>query len=128
MAKILLVDDAKNIRMLYQLELEDEGHEVITARDGHKLLDKIEREHPDLVILDVRLAEQNGLDLLAGIKGKFQGVPVILCSAYHCVNVATGPDPGVFFLEKSSDLSPLKRTVAQALRDSGPMPPTVLQL
>ena len=55
MAKILIVDDEEHIRYLYSEELGDAGYEVITAENGHLLLEKIEEEKPDLVVLDIKM-------------------------------------------------------------------------
>ncbi|MBM3299025.1 MAG: response regulator, partial [Deltaproteobacteria bacterium] len=50
MAKILIVDDEEGIRMLYAMELQDEGYEVITRPDGKDLVEVVEKEHPDCVV------------------------------------------------------------------------------
>jgi len=115
MAKILIVDDEEHIRMLYQVELEDEGYEVSTAADGYKLLDKIERDRPDLVLLDIKMAGYNGLDLLQEIRNRFYDLPVILCSAYDSFKRDIKSIAADFYVVKSSDLTQLKKTIAMAL-------------
>jgi DNA-binding NtrC family response regulator len=115
MAKILIADDAKNIRMLYRLELQDEGYEVLTTRDRHKLLNRIEQEHPDVIILGIGFAEYGGFDILSEIKNRFYGTPVIVCSTNHTCHGFMRFGPGVFYVQKSCNLSPLKQAVAQAL-------------
>jgi DNA-binding NtrC family response regulator len=115
MAKVLVSDDAKNIRVLYRLELQDEGYEVLTTSDRHELLMGVESEHPDVIILDVGFAEYRGLDVLAEIKSRYAGIPVILCSAHHACHEFMKLGPGVSYLQKSCDLGPLKQTVARAL-------------
>ena len=82
MAKIMVVDDEEHIRLLYSEELKEEGYDVVTADSGHKLLEKIEAEGPDLVVLDIKMADFNGLDLLQDIRLKFYDLPVILSTAY----------------------------------------------
>ncbi len=64
MAKILVVDDEEHIRLLYSEELTEAGYEVITAADGYELTERIEKEKPDMVILDIKMIDYNGLDLL----------------------------------------------------------------
>ena len=64
MAKILILDDEKHIRTLYSDELKEEGYEVATATDGNDIHNLIENEKPDVILLDIKLAESNGLDVL----------------------------------------------------------------
>lgn len=115
MAKILIVDDEEHIRMLYQVELEDEGYEVVTASDGRDLVGRIEREHPNLVVLDIKMAGYNGLDLLQEIRNRFYNLPVILCSAYDSFRRDIKSIAADFYVVKSSDLTLLKKTIARAL-------------
>ena len=71
MAKIFVVDDDEHIRLLYSVELEEAGYEVITADSGYKLLEAIEDEKPNLVILDMKLPDRNGLEILLDIRNHF---------------------------------------------------------
>lgn len=120
MAKILIVDDEEHIRMLYKVELEDEGYNVITAADGHKLLERIENEKPELIVLDIKMAGYNGLDLLQEIRNRFYNLPVILCSAYDSFKRDIKSIAADFYVVKSSDLSELKQTIARALESTIP--------
>ena len=81
MAKILLVDDEEHIRLLYAEELSEEGHKVFTVASGHNLLKRIEYLKPEAVVLDIRLADYNGLELLQEIRNHYHDQPVILCTA-----------------------------------------------
>jgi len=120
MAKILIVDDEEHIRMLYKVELEDEGYNVITAADGHKLLERIENEEPELIVLDIKMAGYNGLDLLQEIRNRFYNLPVILCSAYDSFKRDIKSIAADFYVVKSSDLTELKKTIARALESTIP--------
>jgi len=120
MAKILIVDDEEHIRMLYQVELEDEGYEVITAADGRDLLGLIQREQPNLVVLDIKMAGYNGLDLLQEIRNRFYNLPVILCSAYDSFKRDIKSIAADFYVVKSSDLTQLKKTILRALESAEP--------
>ena len=82
MAKVLIVDDEEGIRMLYRMELEDEGYEVVTLPDGKNLMKIINKEKPDCIVLDIKMREFNGLDLLQSIRKEHYDLPVILNSAY----------------------------------------------
>jgi DNA-binding NtrC family response regulator len=120
MAKILIVDDEEHIRMLYQVELQEEGYEVITASDGHRLLERIDKEKPDLVVLDIKMAGYNGLDLLQEIRNRYYNLPVILCSAYDSFKRDIKSIAADFYVVKSSDLTQLKKTIARALESTVP--------
>ncbi|MBW2113201.1 MAG: response regulator [Deltaproteobacteria bacterium] len=118
MAKILIVDDEEHIRYLYAEELSDAGYEVVTAEDGHMLLEKIEREKPDLVVLDIKMVDYNGLDLLQDIRNRFYDLPVVLCTAYDTFKEDMKSIAADYYVIKSFDLSELKSKIAMAL-DAG---------
>ncbi len=73
--KILIVDDEPNILILLEqaLEaLEDEGVELLTARNGEEALEKIKTEKPNLVFLDVMMPKMNGLEVCHAVKHELQ--------------------------------------------------------
>jgi len=120
MAKILVVDDEEHIRLLYSEELSEAGYEVITAADGYQLIEKIEREKPDLVVLDIKMIDYNGLDLLQEIRNKFYNLPVILCTAYDTFKEDIKAIAADFYVIKSFDLTELKKKIARALETTIP--------
>jgi two-component system response regulator (stage 0 sporulation protein F) len=115
MAKILIVDDEESIRLLYSEELASDGYEVALAEDGHRLVERIEEEKPDVIVLDIKMAGYNGLDLLQSIREKFYNMPVILCSAYSMFKGDLKSMAADYYVVKSSDLSELKKKIGQAL-------------
>ena len=115
MAKILIVDDEEGIRMLYSMELQDEGYEVLTLPDGKDLLEVVEREQPDCVVLDIKMREYNGLDLLQQLRKKYYDLPVILNSAYSSFKIDLKAVAADYYVVKSSDLSELKEKLKVAL-------------
>ena len=115
MAKILIVDDEEHIRFLYSEELAEAGYEVITADSGHLLLERIETEKPDLVVLDIKMVDYNGLDLLQDIRNKFYDLPVVLCTAYDTFKEDMKSIAADFYVIKSFDLTELKNKIAMAL-------------
>jgi len=124
MHKILIVDDEDVIRMLYGEELEDEGYNVITTGSGHGLVGLVERERPDLVILDIKMAEHDGLDLLQDIRREFYNIPVILCSAYSSYKGDLKAIAADYYVVKSADLSELKQKIKMALEGHIPLQST----
>ncbi len=115
MARILVVDDEEHIRFLYSEELSEAGYDVITASDGYKLAERIDKEKPDLVILDIKMVDYNGLDLLQEIRNRFYNLPVILCTAYDTFKEDIKSIAADFYVIKSFDLSELKKKIAMAL-------------
>lgn len=115
MAKILIVDDEEHIRFLYSEELTEAGYEVITADSGYKLIEKIEQEKPDLVVLDIKMVDYNGLDLLQDIRNKYYDLPVVLCTAYDTFKEDMKSIAADFYVIKSFDLTELKTKIAMAL-------------
>ncbi len=115
MAKILVVDDEEHIRFLYSEELTEAGHEVITADSGLRLVERIEEEKPDLVVLDIKMVDYNGLDLLQDIRNKFYNLPVVLCTAYDTFKEDMKSIAADFYVIKSFDLTELKNKITMAL-------------
>ena len=58
--KILIVDDEKNIVDILKFNLKKEGFDTIEAYDGRQALEMVEREKPDLILLDIMLPEYDG--------------------------------------------------------------------
>ncbi|MBU1277191.1 MAG: response regulator [Proteobacteria bacterium] len=120
MAKILIVDDEEHIRFLYSEELADDGYDVATADSGYQLLELIEKEKPDLVVLDIKMVDYNGLDLLQDIRNKYYDLPVILCTAYDTFKEDMKSIAADFYVIKSFDLTELKNKIKMALETKLP--------
>ncbi|MDR3204648.1 MAG: response regulator [Deltaproteobacteria bacterium] len=115
MSKILVVDDEAHIRMLYSEELAEEGFEVITAENGLNLMERLEKEKPDVVVLDIKMVDYNGLDLLQDIRNKYYDLPVLLCSAYDTFKDDMKSIAADHYVVKSFDLSELKEKIREVL-------------
>ncbi|HYK57550.1 MAG TPA: response regulator, partial [Flavisolibacter sp.] len=81
-ATILVVDDDDSIRSLLNQELSDAGYLIDQAVNGKEALEKIRRNRPDLIILDVMMPEMNGFDVAAILKNDPQtmDIPIIVLS------------------------------------------------
>jgi two-component system response regulator AtoC len=86
--KILVVDDEKLIRWTLEQHLTKEGYEVLTADSAEKGLALINDEMPDLILLDNRLPEMSGLELLERLHVRERGLMVIMITAYGLVETA----------------------------------------
>jgi len=109
--ELLFVDDDLGLLGLYQLELSEEGYQVIVAKDGKEALRKFEEESPDLVVMDICLPAEDGMETLAAMLGKKRQVPVILNTAFpqYRENFMTWRTDA--YLLKSSDLTELKKKI-----------------
>jgi two-component system phosphate regulon response regulator PhoB len=81
--KILVVDDEADIVELITFQLERDGYKVISAKDGIEAVSKINRDKPDLVLLDIMMPRMSGLDVVEFIRGKDDTIslPIIIISA-----------------------------------------------
>ncbi len=78
---ILLVEDEENLQEALKLNLELENYEVTVAGDGPSALDAVQKEHFDLMILDVMLPELDGISVLEHIRLQNNDIPVLILSA-----------------------------------------------
>lgn len=115
MAKILIVDDEPGLRLLYSDELQDEGYEVVTAANCADAAKLLETEKIDLVVLDIQIKQESGLEMLQKIVREHKELPVILCSAYNCYKDDFSSWLADAYIVKSSDLGELKQEIARQL-------------
>ncbi len=124
MATILLVDDERTILQYYSEELAEDGHEILTLDSGDCLLEKIYLYRPDVVVLDIKLARWDGLELLQDIRKDFYNLPVILCTAYDTFKRDPRSIAADYYVVKSYDLSELKARIRMAIAANLPSPAT----
>ncbi|MDX1775768.1 MAG: response regulator [Desulfobulbales bacterium] len=86
--KILTVEDDEFVRDILVAYLEDSGYEVLQAKDGRLGLQVFRDEHPDLVMLDLRMPEMDGLEVLGHITKESPDTPVILVSGMGTIGDA----------------------------------------
>lgn len=80
--RLLLVDDDEIFGRNFAAILNDSGYTVTVARNGNRALDKINSQFYDLVLLDVKLPDVNGIDILDQIRVSSPQTKVILLTAY----------------------------------------------
>ena len=115
MARLLVVDDESNIRLLYSQELADEGYEVVTAATAAEAVEKIREGEFDLIVLDIKLKNESGLDLLQKVVKERHNLPVILCTAFSCFKDDFSAWLADGYVVKSSDLTELKEEIVKVL-------------
>ena len=116
MANILLVEDEEQLCLLYQIELEADGHTVAVARDGRTAIKMARENRPDLVIMDINLpAKMDGIESMSRILSEDKSLPVIINTGYSQFRENFMTWAAEAYVVKSGDLSPLKRAVAEVL-------------
>ncbi len=115
MAKILVVDDESNIRRLYSQELSEEGYLVVTAASATEAVEKLAESNFDLVVLDIKLKNESGLELLQKIVKEKHDMPVILCTAFSCYKDDFSAWLADGYVVKSSDPQELKDEIKRVL-------------
>ena len=81
MFHILVVDDDKNTRLLFRAELENAGYTVVTATDGREALEVMDREHVDLVVLDIMMPNMDGYEFTRLLRESQNNLPILMVSA-----------------------------------------------
>lgn len=83
MFNILVVDDDRNTRILLKAVLESEKYTVFTATNGLEALQVLDKEHVDLVVLDIMMPKMNGYALTETIRTADSNLPILMVSAKH---------------------------------------------
>jgi DNA-binding response OmpR family regulator len=115
MKTLLVVDDDQSCRKLYESELADEGYSVEAASSGPEALKKLEGTEYDLVILDIKMPEMDGLETLCQIMKAKRNVAVVINSAYPSFKTDFASWSAEAYVVKSSNLEELKKTVRSVL-------------
>ncbi|ASR49621.1 response regulator [Paenibacillus kribbensis] len=80
--KVLIVDDQNGIRILLMEVFGSEGYETFQAANGKIALEIVEKEPPDLVLLDMKIPGMDGLEILKHLKAMNPDIKVIMMTAY----------------------------------------------
>ena len=116
MARLLVADDDKNLALLYEQELSDEGYDVDVVNDAQSAIDRVESDPPDLLVLDIQMPCMDGIEALSHILGKNNQLPVILNTAYSNYKDNFMTWSADAYVVKSSDLTELKTTIDEVLK------------
>jgi len=126
---ILLVEDYQETRAMLRIWLERRGYRLVEAADGQEAVDLAPLAHPDLILMDLRLPELNGIAATRRLRqdAALQDIPVVALSAL---------DPAMFreaalsvgcveYLTKPIDLDKLEDVLTRLLNPTGSNPPPV---
>jgi DNA-binding response OmpR family regulator len=112
--RILAVDDDSDILDVLRIILEEEGYEVFTLANAKHVFDEVERNRPDLILLDVMLGGLDGRDICKALKEHllFRDIPVVMISASHNLDtLLLSPGAPDNFLAKPFDIDHLVEMV-----------------
>jgi two-component system response regulator AtoC len=114
---ILVVDDERTLRFTLKEGLSEEGYRVETAADGAEALERLKQEEFDLALLDQKLPDTSGLDLLQEIRSRHPAVQVVMMTAYGQIAQAVqATKAGCFdYLSKPFELDHVKLVIQNAL-------------
>ena len=123
MARILVIDDDKDFNLLIADYLTDQGHKVSAAYNGSEGLERFEQDRPDLVLSDIRMPKQDGLDLMLRFRNHLHHQPkgIILMSGLGNTNSQAYQDilkslGAADFLQKPFALGELSAKIAAILK------------
>ena len=116
-ARILVVDDEEHVRRVLSLMLAGEGYQVVTAAGGREALERFQDEVFDLVILDLRMPDLDGLEVLSRLRAAEPDQTVVMITAYASVDTAlTAMKRGAFdYIGKPFQEEEILAVVAKAL-------------
>jgi two-component system nitrogen regulation response regulator NtrX len=116
-AKVLVIDDEEAIRSSLRMIFEYEGYECLLAANGQAGLKMAEREVPDLVFLDIKMPQMDGMEVLKAIKSDESSPPVVILSGHGTVATAVeATKAGAYdFIEKPPDRERLLLVARNAL-------------
>jgi DNA-binding response OmpR family regulator len=116
MNRILVVDDEASIRLLYSQELGDEGYEVDAAGTIAEALELLKANKYAVAVLDIKLKNESGLDLLQTIVKERHDMAVILSTAFSCYKDDFSAWLADSYVVKSSDMQELKDEIKRLIQ------------
>lgn len=118
MARVLIVDDEVNICEALSFALED-SYEVLTANEGKEAFAILRKNEIDVVLLDLKLGEENGLDILKSIKRNYHDVEVIIITSYGTIksSVEAIQLGAFYYIAKPLDLAELELYIKRAIQN-----------
>jgi two-component system response regulator AtoC len=113
---ILVADDDASIRSLLKQLLADEGHSVLEAATGTEVVEQVKGSSPDLVIMDVRMPELDGIEALQKVKIASPNTAVLIMTAFGTSNAAIkAMELGAFdYITKPFELEKISHTIKRA--------------
>jgi two-component system, response regulator, stage 0 sporulation protein F len=113
--KLLLVEDEKNLCLLYREELTEAGYKVTAVSDADTALEKIKKQTFDLIITDIRMPGKDGIELITQIMALRKDIPIIINTAYQSYKHDFMTWAADAYVVKSASLDELKAKIKELI-------------
>ena len=113
---VLVIDDEDLVRDVVARMVEDLGYAALTAADGAAGLELVAHRNVDAVLVDLTMPNMSGADVIAALRERRPGLPVVLCSGYD--RDGRGPVKADAYLPKPFRIDALERMLAKLLPPS----------
>ena len=119
--KILIIDDEKDLRLLFKKILTPEGYSVFTARNGRDGIKINQKNDPDVILLDLRMPGIGGIETLRRIREKDAEVVVIILTGYgDAGTIRDAADLNVYeYMSKPFNNETILKTIKEAAVSGG---------
>ena len=116
--KVLIIDDEQDMVKVVKTRLEASGYETASAKDGLEGLEKADKENPDLILLDIKMAQMDGYTTLCKLKHekKTESIPVIILTGYEKMKDMFGLEGAADYIVKPFDSQDLLLRISRALK------------
>ena len=117
--KIWILDDDKSIRWVLQKALEKNNYNVMAFRNTNEAINQFNHDRPDLIVSDIKMPGESGLQFLEKVKGKFPNIPVIIMTAFSDLDSAVDSySHGAYeYLPKPFDIENAISVINSAFKD-----------
>jgi DNA-binding NarL/FixJ family response regulator len=111
--KVLIAEDTDSVRFALRIAMEYLGHEVVgTATDGHEVLEKYQRMHPEVVLMDVRMPRMDGLTCTSLLSKQDPNAKIVIVTAGRTTATEARNAGASGFMEKPFEITELKRLIS----------------
>jgi DNA-binding response OmpR family regulator len=111
--RLLIVEDERNLCLLYKEELAKEGYKVTAVADADSALQQIKKKTFDLIITDIRMPAKNGIDLITQVMALRKDIPIIINTAYQSYKHDFMTWAADAYIVKSASLDELKAKIKE---------------
>ena len=111
--KLLIVEDERNLCLLYREELIKAGYKVTAVTDAEAALEKMKKQRFDLIITDIRMPGKNGIELITQIMALRKDIPIIINTAYQSYKHDFMTWAADAYIVKSASLDELKAKIKE---------------